>query len=259
VTNELDLKDYFRIIRKRLWWIVGVVLIVTVTAGLYSKYVKDPVYQASTKIIVNQTATQVMANQPQLNSDMVNTNIRMIDTYKEIIKTPAILDKVVEKYPQLQLTSEQLASKIKVSSVNNTQVMTVGVTDLSYKKAAEIANAVSDIFRQEIPNIFNVENVSILNQAKLTPAQEPSPISPNIPLNIAIAFIVSLMISVGIAFLLEYLDDSIKTESDVGRYLELPVLAAVSKVNFDEHQAGNANRKAQVTSAGELNHVPTGK
>ncbi|MDG0811829.1 YveK family protein [Cohnella rhizosphaerae] len=259
MTNELDLRDYFRIVRKRLWWIVGVVLIVTVAAGLYSIYVKDPIYQASTKIIVNQTSAQVMANQPQLNSDMVNTNIRMIETYKEIIKTPAILDKVVQYYPQLQLTSEQLAEKIKVSSVNNTQVMTVGVTDLSYRKAAEIANAVSEIFRQEIPNIFNVENVSILNNAKLEPAQSPSPISPNIPLNIAIAFIVSLMLSVGVAFLLEYLDDSIKTEQDVERYLELPVLASISKVNFDENQGGMAGRPTQVKSTGELNHVSTGK
>ncbi|MEK0313675.1 YveK family protein [Cohnella sp. 56] len=258
MTNELDLKDYFRIIRKRLWWIVGVVLIVTVAAGLYSTYVKDPIYQASTKIIVNQSASQVAANQ-QLNSDMVNTNIKMIETYKEIIKTPAILDKVVEQYPNLGLTSEQLAGKIKVSSVNNTQVMTVGVTDLSYRKAAETANAVSEIFRQEIPGIFKVENVSILNHAKIDPADQPGPISPNIPLNIAIAFIVSLMLSVGVAFLLEYMDDSIKTEADVERYLELPVLASISKVNFDEHQAGNAERHNQVTSAGELNHVSAGK
>ncbi|CAI6087565.1 YveK family protein [Cohnella sp. JJ-181] len=259
MTNELDLRDYFRIIRKRLWWIVGIVLIVTVAAGLYSIYVKDPIYQASTKIIVNQTSAQAIASQPQLNSDMVNTNIRMIETYKEIIKTPAILDKVVEQYPQLQLTSEQLAGKIKVSSVNNTQVMTVGVTDLSYKKAAEIANAVSEIFRQEIPSIFNVENVSILNNAKLEPAQTPGPISPNIPLNIAIALIVSLMLSVGVAFLLEYLDDSIKTESDVEKYLELPVLASISKVNFDEHQVGASGKPTQVKSTGELNHVSAGK
>lgn len=259
MTNELDLKDYFRIIRKRLWLIVGTVIVVTVAAGLYSTYVKHPIYQASTKIIVNQTAAQVIANQQQISSDMINTNIKMIDTYKEIIKTPAILDNVVGNYPNLGLTSEQLASKIKVSSVNNTQVMTVGVTDLSYQKAAEIANAVSEVFRQEIPNIFNVENVSILNHAKLDPVDSPSPISPNIPLNIAIAFIVSLMLSVGVAFLLEYMDDSIKTEADVEQYLGLPVLASISKVNFDEHQAGASGRHTQVTSAGELNHVSAGK
>lgn len=258
MTNELDLRDYFRIVRKRLWWIVGFVLIVTVAAGLYSVYVKDPVYQASTKIIVNRTATSASpVQQPDLSE--INTNIQMINTYKEIIKTPAILDKVVEQYPSLGQTPEQLTSKIKVSSVNNTQVMTVIVTDFSYKKAAEIANAVSEVFRQEIPNLFNVENVSILNNAKLDPAQQPGPISPNIPLNIIIAFIVSLMIAVGVAFLLEYLDDSIKTEADVERYLEMPVLASISKVNFDEHQAGASGRRTQVTKAGELNHVPTSK
>ena len=60
-----------------------------------------------------------------------------------------------------------------------------------------------------------------------------NPISPNKKLNLAIAFFLGLMISVGIVFLLEYLDSTIKTESDVEKYLDLPVLGVIPKMVSD--------------------------
>ncbi|MBB6693255.1 lipopolysaccharide biosynthesis protein [Cohnella xylanilytica] len=257
MSNELELRDYFLIIKKRVWLIVGFVMLVTIVSGVYSKFFKEPIYEASTKIIVNRSA-EVNNGVQQLNSEEVNTNIRMINTYKEIIKTPAILDKVVEQHPEFGQTAEQLMEKVAVSSVNDTQVMTVVVRDDSYKLAAEIANAVSETFKQEIPGLFNVQNVSILNKAKIDNINEPKPVSPNAKLNVLIAFIVSLVIAIGITFLIEYLDDTIKTEQDVERYLELPTLAMISKVDMKETRE---NYKTSITSskAGELSHVTTRK
>ncbi|THF80840.1 YveK family protein [Cohnella fermenti] len=257
MSNELDLRDYFLIVRKRIWWIVSFVLIVTIAAGAYSKFVKSPVYEASTKIIVNRSSSAVSSQGLDLNE--VNTNIKMIDTYKEIIKTPAILDKVVEQHPEFGVTADQLKGKISVSSVNNTQVMTLIVRDGSYEAAARMVNAVSAIFKEEIPEIFNVENVSILNEAKLDIS--PGPVAPNVPLNVIIAFVVSLMIAVGAAFLLEYLDDTIKTEEDVEAILGLPTLATIAKLQVDEIPAAadKAVPSANVPKVGELSRVRSSK
>ncbi|MHA6481496.1 YveK family protein [Paenibacillus sp. strain BS8-2] len=251
MSNELDLRQYITIIRKRLPFILILVLVSSVTAAIFSLYFKDPLYEASTKIIVNQTQSQLATGQLDLNQ--INTNIRMIDTYKEIIKTPAILDKVAEGYPELGLTAEQLADMIRVSSVNNTQVMTLVVEDTEYRKAADTVNAVSNVFREEIQHIFKVENVSILNEAD--PEREPGPVSPNVPLNIAIAFVVSLMVGVGIVFLREYLDDTIKTEADVMEYLGQPTLAMISKVNMEELAENQSRRAAKPYVRGELERV----
>ncbi|WP_036708295.1 YveK family protein [Paenibacillus pinihumi] len=257
MSNELDLRDYFRIIRKRVWMILAIVVAACMVSGIFSVYFKKPVYEASTKIIVNQSASQAISQQLDINQ--INSNIRMIDTYKEIIKTPAILDKVAEQYPQFELTAEELSKKVKVSSVNNTQVMTLAVQDISYRKAAEIANAVSLIFQSEIPQLFNIENVSILNEAKVDAF--PAPVSPNIPLNIAISFVVALMLGVGISFLLEFLDDTLKSEEDVQRYLGLPTLGAISKM--DQEDVKTASGAKSVTQsykkAGELERVTIGK
>ncbi|CAM4467081.1 YveK family protein [Paenibacillus typhae] len=256
--QELDLRDYFQIVKKRLWMIVSIVVVVCLLAGVYSLYIKNPVYEASTKIIVNQTQ-QVQTSASQLDLNQINTNIQLINTYKEIIKTPAILDVVAKDYPEFNTTAEELLKKVNVSSVNNTQVMTLVVRDNSYQRAAEIVNAISLVFKQEIPSLFNVQNVSILNEAKLNPPVAPGPVEPNVVMNMAIAIIVSLMIGLGIAFLLEYLDDTLKTEEDIEKYLGLPTIAMITRLGQEETKGTTTQAQTLSRKAGELEHVSAAK
>lgn len=229
--RELEIKDYIQIVRKRIWLVVSLVVIVTLLAGVYSLYVAKPVYEASTKIIVSRTDST--NDSKQLNSDEVNTNIRLIDTYKEIIKTPAIMDKVIVQHSEFQLTTDELIEKVGVSSVNDTQVMTVVVRDQSYQKAAQIVNAVSETFRNEIPGLMSVQNVSILNYAKEDKA-DVSPVSPNVILNCMIAFILGLISGIGIALLLEFMDDTLKTEKEIQELLGVPTLASIHRLSAED-------------------------
>lgn len=258
MSREIELRDFFQTVLKRSWLIVSLVVVISLLVGIYSVFIKKPVYEASTKIVVNQTSTKTDVNQLDLNQ--INTNIQMINTYKEIIKTPAILDRVVKDYPDLQLSAEQLSNMVNVSSVNQTQVMTVQVKDTSYVRAAEIVNAISDIFQKEIPSIFNVENVSILYKAQLEPTTRPNPVSPNIPLNMAIGFIVALMLGIALSLLLEYMDDTIKNEEDVKQLLEMPTLAMIVRVSDKEKEKEISRSQASVLSdRGEKSHVTISK
>ncbi|KIL35444.1 lipopolysaccharide biosynthesis protein [Cohnella kolymensis] len=244
---EFELKDYIRILRKRIWLITAFVVVVSMFTAMASYLWLTPVYQASTKLIVNKTNENVAVAQLDINT--VNMNIRLIDTYKEIIKTPAIMDKVVKEHPELGLTSAQLTSQVSVSSVNNTQVMTVSVQDPSYRKATEIVNAISLVFVQEIPQIMKVDNVSLL--APADPNKAAAPIKPRPALNTAIAFIVSLMIAVGITFLLEYLDDTIRSEEDVQQHLGIPTIAMIPRLKDEETKSYATN--VTVIRGGEKN------
>lgn len=235
---ELDLKDYLKILRKRVWMIVTIVLLATIATGVVSYFFMQPVYEASTKLIVNKSNDQVGLSQVDINT--VTVNIRLIDTYKEIIRTPRIMDKVVADYPNLNISAEQLVNKVKVSSVNNTQVMTLIVQDESYERAASIANAVSIVFQSEIPKIMKVDNISLLNEAK--DFEHPVPVKPNKKLNVAISLVVSLMIALGITFLLEFLDDKLKTEAEVQQYLGLPTLTMITKMRSEDLQNNHSKQ-----------------
>ncbi|MNC44568.1 Capsular polysaccharide type 8 biosynthesis protein cap8A [compost metagenome] len=137
--------------------------------------------------------------------------------------------------------------------------MTLVVRDNSYQRAAEIVNAISLVFKQEIPSLFNVQNVSILNEAKVDPPVAPGPVEPNVVMNLAIAFIVSLMIGLGIAFLLEYLDDTLKTEEDIEKYLGLPTIAMITRLGQEETKSTEVQAQKLTRKAGELEHVTAAK
>ena len=248
---ELDLRDYIKVIRKRIWIIIAIVLVACLTTGIMSYFFIDPIYEASTKLIVNKSSDRVGVE--QLNTESINTNLRLIDTYKEIIRTPAIMEKVTVAYPEFNLTMDELVGKVKVSSVNNTQVMTLIVQDTSYNKAAKIVNAVSKVFQQEIPKIMQmkVENVSLLNEAK--EINNPLPVKPNKKLNIAISFVVALMVALGLVFLLEYLDDTLKTESDIQQFLGLPTLGMISKMRSEDIELRSNAVDSKL--GGEKSHV----
>lgn len=224
---EVDLKRYFKMVLKRLWLIVLFVGAASCISGYISMYVLEPVYTASTKVIVNKSNDSPSGLQ-QLDINSVSLSIKLIDTYKEIIKTTAIMEIVSARYPDLNMTAEQLIRKVKVSSINETQVMTLVVEDSEYERAAKAVNAISSVFKEEIPKLMKVDNVTVLNEAKLSPL--PPPLKPNTQLNIVIAFAVSLLASLAILFFIEYMDDTLHSGDDINKCLGIPTLAAIPKI-----------------------------
>src|SRR5699024_11495820 len=63
---------------------------------------------------------------------------------------------------------------------------------------------------------------------------DPTPVSPRPVLNIAIAIVLGGMVGVGLAFLLEYLDNSIRTEEDVEKHLGLAVFGSISHIDDED-------------------------
>ena len=118
---------------------------------------------------------------------------------------------------------------LSVSSASESQVMNLEATDTSYKRAVSIVNAVATVFKNEIPSIMKVDNVTILSEANIK--DEASPINSSPVVNIILSFIISLMLAIGLVFLLDYLDDTIKSEEDVLQSLELPMLSYITKIN----------------------------
>lgn len=226
--ETISLKELFLTLKKRLSLIIIITAVATATSGIVSYFLLTPIYQSSTQILVNQSKND---QQQIYNSGELQANLQLINTYNVIIKSPAILDKVIEK-EELDMTASELNELVTVSSEQNSQVVNVAVQNEDPKKAADIANIIAATFQEEIPNIMNVDNVSILTNAQVV--EDTSPIKPQPVLNMAIALVVGAMIGVGLAFLLEYLDNTITTEQDIEKKLGLPVLGAITTINMDD-------------------------
>lgn len=250
----MELKQYWNIVKKRLWLVVLLVIAACLAAGVYSFYLVQPKYQASTKLIVNQARDSTQLGSP-VDMNSISSNIQLVKTYKEIIRTPRIMDKVVERFPELNATSGELMEKINVGSVNDTQVMSLSAVDYSYERAAHIVNAVSVVFQEEIPLLFTIDNVSLLNEAD--PLRTAAPISPNPTLNLTVAFLLALLLGIGGAFLLEYLDDTLKTEEDIEAVLQLPTLSAIPKMQNSDLLDAKAKSQKETVRRGKNVSIET--
>lgn len=221
--ETLNVQKIFKTLRKRMALIAMLTALAIAITGVISFVVLTPIYQASTQILINQEKVDATA----LNPANIQTDLQLINTYNVIIKSAAILDKVIEEL-DLTTTSNVLNEQITVNSEQNSQVVNITVQDQSPKLAVDIANTVASVFQEDIKPLMSVDNVNILVAAKLP--ENPSPVKPNPVLNMAIAAVVGLMLGLGIAFLLEYLDTSIKSEQDVEDSLGLPILGLISPI-----------------------------
>jgi capsular polysaccharide biosynthesis protein len=251
----MDLKEYFKIIKKRLWLIILCVLVATSATGAYSYLFFKPVYSAYTKLIINKTTTQDQLGSEQMDLGAISVNIGLINTYREIIKTPAILDKVVQRYPDLGLTTARLNKILSVYAPNGTQVLTLQVVDYSYERASNIVNAVTEVVRTEIPRIMKFNNVEILNTAD--PDDVPMPLSQQTARKIVLSFLISTVIAVSLAFLLEFLDDTIKSKRDIQTVLGLPILSMIPAVKPKDLKPYKTQASRQ--RAGEASYAAIGK
>lgn len=218
--KEIDLKEVFMII-KRYFWIILLITIISTSAGaFYSMSTYSPVYQSTARIIIGADNT-------------------FITTLKVIIQDSTVLEKVVQKL-DLPYSAESLSGKISVESIENSQVVTISVVDSDPGQAATIANTVAETYKNEIPKIMDFKDVRLLSEAK----EIPIPINEDQDRTIIIAFIGGIVIGIGLAFLLDSLNNSIRKEYEVEELLSIPVLGTVNKMKRKNMQ----KKKGKITS-----------
>ncbi|MDK6864073.1 YveK family protein [Nosocomiicoccus ampullae] len=217
--ETLNLEDILEVIKKNILMIAIMMLWFGCIAAYATFSLMTPQYVAKTQILVSQAQ-----NAEAINNQDIQASLQLINTYRDIIKSPTVLDEVVSNL-ELQESSSAISNKIEVTNQNQSQVLTVTVTDESAQRAEYIANEVATVFQNTVPEVMNVDNVSVLAAADV--GENPSPVSPQPMINIAIGLILGLLTGLGFAFLRTFMDKRIQTEEDVEKHLDLPVLGTV--------------------------------
>ncbi|MGE5674977.1 MAG: YveK family protein [Mycobacterium leprae] len=230
--TELDLREIFYILKRRLWLLILLPVVAAVTAGLVSLFVLSPVYSATTTLWVVKDTTGGQAL--QYNDLLMSQSLTK--TYAQVAKSRTVVERAI-KTLGLNLSVQDVQAALTVTPVQDTQILSFAVQQQDPALAAKLADGLAESFMAQISSFVKIENVKIVDRAQV-PA---SPVSPRKTLNVAIAFVLGLMAAVGLAFLLEYLDTTIKTPEDVARYLNLPVLGSIPDIG-------------QVTEAGPRRH-----
>lgn len=217
----IRLDELYEALKKRVLMIVCITLIATIVSVIISFFVIKPQYEASTKVFIGKEEAEENA----YNQGDVIMYQQLMETYSETIKTKDLVAKALKEV-NLNLNVEEVLSNITVVTVTNTQILEIKYKSNSPTEARAVINGVSNEFIKTSKELVPNGNIKIIESVELP----EDPISPNKKLNIAIAFILGLFVGVGLALLLEFLDNTFKNKEQLERELDIPVIGSIPKV-----------------------------
>ncbi|MBN7573944.1 capsular biosynthesis protein [Clostridium sp. 2-1] len=220
IEESIRIEEIINILLKRWKMILSITLLATLTAGIISFFVIAPKYEASTKVFIGKEKTD-SKDQNYNNSD-IQMYQQLLKTYAEVIKTNALVEKAINA-EGFDLTSKDVLNDLTVTPAANTQILEIKYISKDRNLSKEVLDSITNQFIKTSTELIPNGNVKIVEPAELP----ENPASPNKKLNIAIAFLLGLMISVGLAFLLEFLDNTFKTKDQLEQILGVPVIGAI--------------------------------
>ena len=215
----MEIIEYLNIIKKRMLLIILVTIGATVLSGVLSYFVITPTYKSDISVIIGKPENKSQVSQGYNDVMMYQ---QLVKTYSEFVISRKVSENVI-KALNLKIDPTELQKMVTVAPKGDTEFLTITVKSKDPKEAMNIANQLAKSLKYVSNDVKKVDNVQLLDEA-LLPTE---PASPNPKLNMAIAFFIGLMVSLGIAFLLEYLDNTVKTQEDIEKLTGIPVIGII--------------------------------
>lgn len=225
--NTVDLRDFLRVLRRR-WRIVVALVLLSTGAAVTVTTLSTRVYQADTQVFVSLQDTGSGTSSNAYQGNLFSQE--RVKSYARIANSPKVTDAVVKQL-RLDLTPEQVASKITATAPTDTVLVDLVVRDPSPTRARDIANAVSTQFARVVRDLERPVNgrASPVSVTVVRPADLPlSPVSPRSTVNVALGLLVGLALGVGVAVLRETLDTTVKTSEDLQKLTGSSALGVIA-------------------------------
>lgn len=228
--QTISIKQLFELLRKRIGLIILGGLAGLLISGLLAFFILTPKYSSQAQLVVTLPQTETT------NANDVNTNLQMINTYKDIITGDLVTKEVSEKLSSeygIKMNTNDLKESIKVEQNQNSQMFSIIATSKSPREAANISNTTAEIFKANAKDVLNVDRISIISQA----VASSSPVFPNKKLTIAAGLLLGLMLGVFLAVALELLDRTVKESKTLTDEFGLTLLGNVPELTQKELNA----------------------
>ncbi len=218
--EEITLQELFFILRKRLGLIIVIMLVTFATVAGTTFFILEPEYESTTTLLLGKPQEYQTTSQGIEYSD-IQLNQKLISTYAEIAKSHKVLDQVKANMGW-DMTYGQLSSYINVSMLRDTEIIKVSAVHTNPVIAASLANETAEVFMSTVSDLMKIDNVQVVDEAKTM----ANPIKPNVKMNLAISLVLGVMLGVFLAFIIEALDNSVKSPNDIEK-LGLKVIGMI--------------------------------
>ena len=234
--EEIDLKELFNIFWSKKIQIILVVIVFMIIGAVYSIGIKTPMYSSSATLVLAMAETNEKnkAAENSITTTDITLNSKLVSTYSELVKSKKVLRQVISNLG-IDEKADSLKGKIKVSSVEDTEVIKITVTHENPTYASKIANEITKVFSKEVNELYKINNVYIVDEAEV----QDKPSNINHVKDTILFGMIGLVISAAYVFILNMLDNTIKSSEDIEKGFNIPVLVTIPYIeNFDNEKGG---------------------
>lgn len=230
--DEIDLMELFYALKKRILIILVVMFLGAAIAGVYTKFLVTPMYSAtSTMLVLTKETTLSSLADLQIGSQLTQD-------YSMLLKTRTVMQDVVDNL-NLDMTYQQLENSITISYPEDTRIMEITVTNEDPELAKKIVDEVAEVGSKFIGDQMEVVPPKIVEDGEV-PA---GPVSPSMKKNIMLGALAGLVLAGGIVIILTLMDDTLKSEDDIERYLGISTLASIP--DRKDYITGKSKKKSK--------------
>ncbi len=221
---QIDLVEVFFYVWEHIWVVILCTLICGISAYVVSAYFMTEKYESTTTVWVmseSSSTTTVTYSDLQASSQLAND-------YIEILTSRYVLETVIENLDLTDETATSLEERITTALVDDTRMITITVTDKDPELAATIANEIVEVTAERIEDVIKLDQLEVTLVDEAVAATEPS--SPDVPKYTLLGFFGGIFISVAVIVIKFLLDDTIKSDDDMERYLGVTPLASIPQI-----------------------------
>ncbi len=223
--EEINLKEFYDYYKKYVLIVIAVVLLCVAGIIAYNVFLKVPMYTTSTTVVLVKNES-VSDNTSTIDQNDINLNQKLVSTYRQIIKSKLVLNQVIKEL-NLNYSYEKLYDEVSVKAEDDTEILRITVTDKDPRVAKNIANSVARVFDKEVTQIYNINNVSVIDIAEIP----GSPSNNNLIRDIVLAILVGFVGSSAVIFIIFYFDDTLRDIDTIESEMKASLLAKVYKDN----------------------------
>ncbi len=212
---EINLGELFQLLKQNIKMIVISILIGIIVLGIMTVFFINKKYESTSKLFLKPDVTEGITDYTQINS-----NNLMVNNYIEMLKGNNIQSQAAD---ELNMETSEVKAALTISNQANTQIISITATTTDPELSKQIVDAVVKVFRKEVKETLNVNNIAVVDQAEVATA----PVSPNLKMNLIIGALLGGFISVGYLFIKFMLDTHIHNKEEAEKYLGIPMLGSI--------------------------------
>lgn len=233
---EIDLLDLATTLLKKWMWIAGAAIVGFVVAILITKFAITPMYQSKAMLYVLTNTTSVTSVADLQIGTAITGDFEVIATSKPVIDKAI---EIIKKEEGIKFTRSDIQGMLTVSSLEDTRILVIETTSAKAEHACLVANAIAEATAERMAEITKKDPPTTVEMAEKAKA----PISPSMSKNAILGFLIGAVLACGV-FVVQYmLNDNIKTEEDIMKYLGESTLASIPYIKGKDDKAEELSKQ----------------